>query len=521
MTRLPLRLRPVVGEPGHGALLRLAGRNGESRAGWFATSLGLDYREVLTGRHVEAIATRAGLNPGELARFSPDIDAPTRTVLLNGQEVALGDWSASSRRACVACCAADEEEARATGRALDWAVAHRAFLDVRSIERCPIHRLPLHNCCLGCGTELLWSRAPLGACPHGCRLSSFNARGDLDVSLERYLAARIGFGPTIAMLLLDGLPYRRVAQLLERVGRVELLGWTRRLARQTPEADAAARRLGFEMVSDWPASLLRALDGILLAASEPVGVEEGIIARYGWVYPDWLAVENDEVTALIAPIVRGHAVLNGIVARDEPMLGHRPPPTISLTAAARLSGLSRERTRALLEGAGAIPDGSKRGVAFALEPAAVAAATTAQKTMGLTRESAAVLLGTSRSRVADLLRAGLLDREGKHVAATSIETLLRLLHSKSRSQPAPPSAVPLPRACRGWGVPLAEACEAIVVGRLAVWASPASGGLSMLLVRPEDLGARRRQLSLAVAARRIGIHTECMGQLVRAGAVAI
>lgn len=156
--------------------------------------------------------------------------------------------------------------------------------------------------------------------------------------------------------------------------------------------------------------------------------------------------------------MRGHAVLNGVVARDEPMLGHRPPPTISLTAAARLGGMGFERTRALLEGAGAIPDGSRRGVAFALEQAAVAAATTERRMSGLTRDAAAAMLGTSRSRVADLLGAGLLDREGRHVTATSTEALLRLLRSRCASEPAPRSAMALPDACCGRGVPLAEAC---------------------------------------------------------------
>ncbi len=49
MRRLPLRLRSVVGEPGHGAFLRLSGRHGEVRASWFATSLGLNHRRVLAG----------------------------------------------------------------------------------------------------------------------------------------------------------------------------------------------------------------------------------------------------------------------------------------------------------------------------------------------------------------------------------------------------------------------------------------------------------------------------------------
>lgn len=514
MRSLPLRLRPIFGEPAHGALLRLAGRHGEVRATWFATSLGLDHREVLAGRHVLAIAVRAGLDEKPLTRFSPKIHPASRTVLLAGQEIALGDWSVSSRRACPACCAADEADASSTGRDPDWVVAHRAFMDVRSIGRCPVHRLPLSDACTGCGAALRWSRAPLGACPGGCRLAWFGAHGDLDVGLDAYFAARIGFGTAPAVPVLDALPFRRAVQLCERVGRLEVLGWARRLPRQTPEADATCRRRGFAMMADWPASIHRALDDIL-ATAIAAGTEDGIIARYGWVYPDWLAVEDDEAAAVVAPLVRDHAVLNAVVARDEPMLGHLPPPTMTLMAAVRLGGMGFERTRALLDGAGAIPSGSRRGVAFALHPATATAVIRVARGTLLTREEAASRLGTSRTRVADLLQKGLLDREGRQVTASSVEALLRLLRSRCAPGPAPRLAVPLIRGCRGRGVSLTEACAQVVAGGLTVWGSRANADLSTLLVRPADLGAPRRELSLVAGARRVGVHPECMGQLVR------
>ena len=107
-----------------------------------------------------------------------------------------------------ACCAGDEAEASATGRDPDWVVAHRAFLDVRSIGRCPIHRLPLSDACGGCGAKLRWSRAPLGACPGGCRLAWFGANGDLDVGLDTYLAARVGFGAVPAVRIASSIASR-------------------------------------------------------------------------------------------------------------------------------------------------------------------------------------------------------------------------------------------------------------------------------------------------------------------------
>lgn len=520
MSRLPLRIRPVAAEPGHGALLRLAGRHGATLLPRFAKSVGLDWRGVLAGHHVAALATLAGLDAESLRAHSPVIDSSLRTVCLNGETIRLGDWSVTKRRACLACVAEDAAIATSFGVPRDWMVAHRSFMDVRSIGRCPIHRTPLQDDCPKCGSALTWSRAPLARCPKGCDLSDAGGRGDLDVRLDAYFAGRLGTGARIDVGLLDDLPFRRAVQLVERIGRISLGGWIPRLSKRGEGEDDACRRAGFDMITEWPVSLFRALDGVL-ASSCAAGAGDGLIARYGWLHPDWLSVEDDEVSALARPLVREHAVRNGIVARDEPILSHDAPPTVSLSQARTASGMGFERTRRMLDEAGVVPSGSRRGVPFAMDPEAVASALSVGIEETVTRAAAGKMLGVGRSRIADLLDAGLLDRHDRRVTSRSVEALIRLVTEATSRSPAPDDAVSLVNACRGCGIPLAHAFSRIISGTLAAWAGRSRTGELDLRVLPRQLAPPRRALRRDRAAARVGIHPQCLGQLVRAGAIEV
>lgn len=520
MRRLHLRLRPVAHEPAHGAILRHAGRHGARSVSRFASSVGLRWREVMAGRQVFAVAAGAGLDADVLAGWSPTIDAASRTVSLRGEIVSLGDWSVASRRACPCCVAEDAAAAAETGREADWVVAHRAFLDVGSIGRCPRHRVPLVDCCPGCGAALVWWRAPLRLCPSGCDLGRFAQVGGLDVGLDAYLAGRLGIGPAVPTPVLDDLPFRRAVQFCERVGRVAAEGWLPRLGRRSSAADDACRRMGFEMAADWPGSLFKALDWVL-AASSAAGVRDGLIARYGWIHPDWLSVEHDEVADLLRPLVRSHAVAHGVIARDEPILSHPAPPTVCLIHAAAAAGMGFDRSRRLLREGGVVPEGSRRGVAFAMDPAAVAAAlgvVTAAVTT--TRADAGQALGVGRSRVGDLLDAGLLDRVGGRVTIATVRRLGAALAAAVSAGEPPPGTIRLLDACRGRGVPIAEAMSRVVSGTLSVWSPGPDTRAASLLVLPRDLGPRRRAVSRVDAARRLGVHPQCLGEIVAAGAIA-
>ena len=175
----------------------------------------------------------------------------------------------------------------------------------------------------------------------------------------------------------------------------------------------------------------------------------------------------------------------------------------------------------VLDEAGVVPSGSRRGVPFAMDPEAVASALSVGIEETVTRAAAGKMLGVGRSRIADLLDAGLLDRHDRRVTSRSVEALIRLVTEATSRSPAPDDAVSLVNACRGCGIPLAHAFSRIISGTLAAWAGRSRTGELDLRVLPRQLAPPRRALRRDRAAARVGIHPQCLGQLVRAGAIEV
>lgn len=482
----------------------------------FASRLGLSWRSVAVGHNVEAIATLSGLDPGALSRTSPITSAGDRTVVIAGEVVALGDWTMTVRRFCPACLAEDVAASIRDGRASETVAFHRLIWNVSSIERCPTHRLNLLSACPTCRSSLGWRHQTVLRCPKGCSLAIGGGRGDRDVRMDTYFAGRLGGGERIPHPHLDQLPYRRAVGLCERVGRLASVGWQERLSRQSSEADAVARRAGFDMMLRFPEAVLDALDEILLVGRSNA-TAAGIGALYGWVYPDWLASEEDEATALIAPIVRAHAVSKGVVARDEAILGHGAPPTVDLTTVVRSTDMGFARCRKILSDAGVIPAGSRQGVAFAMDPDRVASALrVASKSVG--RVTAAKMLGTTRHRVSDLVDEGVLRLRERGIDLTSVQEFREAIMAVCRADP-PPDARGLLESCRSSGLSVAVVCSAIVACRLDAWYADKGRpdfDLRCILVSPAGVKALRPQtsMSLSFAAQTLGVHRECVRQLV-------
>ena len=263
MKRLSLRVPHSPGEPAHGVLMRLAARHGQHDVGRFARSIDFSLREVLVGRDVERLAFRCGLDPAQLAMFSPLVDAGNRTVQIRGEVIALGDWSTTGRRVCPSCLSGDLASAAATGKEPGTVTYHRAIWDVRSIRHCPLHRRSIVDACPYCGVPISWGWGPVHLCRHGCDLAKNDGQGDASVAFDAYVAARLGFGSAPPQEVLDSLPYRRVVGFCERVGLVANAGWLKRLPRQSSEQDEASRRAGFRMLAHWPVSFFEALDRIV------------------------------------------------------------------------------------------------------------------------------------------------------------------------------------------------------------------------------------------------------------------
>lgn len=511
---LPLRLRQRPQEPAHGALLRVCARNGRTVVSSFASSLGLQLRDALAGRAATRIAELAGLPVAATAWWSPVITAPERIVAVAGEELSLGDWSVASRRHCAHCLADDVLEAERMGLPPDWIASHRSWWDVRSIAACPIHRVELVDACPGCSSPLGWRDARRLACPR-CRASLVADASPLDDPLGQYVAARLGVGEAERPPVLDPLPLRHAVRLCGRLGRAGMGGPSESSTAGVPAPAIGAE--GFRRALIGARGLDDVFDG--LVARRGHDAPEGLGGAYGWLHGEWLGTD-DPTAGPYRKALRSHAVAHGVIAQDEDRLGVSPPPTINLTDAAAVAGVAVERMRRILDDAGAIPTGSRRGVPFALDPAVVGLVA---KPRGAVRRAARETLGVGRTALMGLARAGRVALADEEVFRASAERLLADVERQLCAGSAPAGAVPLATAAVAASVTIVRVVEKLLQGCIPAWRGEEGVGLAGLLVRTIDLCPLRSRpdgYTGVTAARALGLHQQCVRALVRDGTLA-
>lgn len=515
---LPLQLRPRNGEPGHGLLLRLGARSGRLDAYRFASFLGLDLRQILSGHDAERACDLSGVPRDEVLRWSPIIDARARAVRLCGQELADRDWSTRTRRYCPACIADDVALARTLELNPTWLIFHRSIWDVTAIQSCPVHGCRIADNCWKCGNLQGWRSTNMWRCSN-CGADVTAAPLDPhDDPVGAYVVSRFD-AVARPNEVLDPLPLRAALRLCLRLGQAKTLGAVHTLPRQDRHMAMAARTIGFHIAQDLSSRLSGVLDHIL--SMRPADVRAGLLGGYGWIYSEWLA-SSDPTAAVVRPIVHRHAVLNGLMSPDEARLGNDAPTTISATGIARSLGLGFERTRDLLDRAGAIPPGSRRGVAFTIDPGVVANLR-ATVSSGVSVKAAARHLQTGAKQISDLADAQLIERrrDGSMCLASLVMFERRMVESFSHS-PLPQDAVRIGKAAGTNAVALREVCEAVLDGTMPAWGGNAPGFAGGAMVRPYDVRKLRRpqsDLSVERAAKLLGLHNDCVRALHRDGVI--
>lgn len=510
--RLPLRLRQRSHEPGHGVLLRLAARNGRSRVASFARSLGLDLRTVLAGAEVTRIAEVAGVSPSATLWCSPVVSARDRIVTLAGEELALGDWSIGQRRHCVECLRKDAAEASALGMQADWFASHRAWWDVRSVTCCPEHGVSLVNTCSTCGGVLGWRDSGRFACPR-CRAALGPAGEILDDPLGRYVAARLGFGASERPPILEELPLRQAIRLCGKLGRAGLGEQSKRTVAGVPERIAGAE--GFRRALMGRAGLDDVFEQLL--ARRASDAPDGLGGAYGWLHAEWLGTD-DPTAAPYRDALRWHAVANGVIAADEERLGRSPPPTITLTGAAAEAGVAIERMRRMLDVAGEIPSGSRRGVAFALDPEVVRLA---GRRHGAVRSAAREVLGIGRTSLQGLAEAGWIELDDEEALRASAARLLGEIWRQLCAGSPPEGTLTLGEATIANSVPMSRLVQSIVAGAIPAWQADGVG-LEGIVVRGADLHPLRVRpdgVTAVETAQALNVHPDCVRALVRDGSL--
>lgn len=507
----PLTLRERDFEPCHAAAARLAARWGASDSIVFARELGHPFPDLLRGTAVPEFATRAGLDRGSVLADTPVVAAASRTVVLRGQQLRLGDWSMRSRRRCPLCVDEDRSEAIRMGIPPEWWATNRFWWDVRSIDACPRHAVALTDRCAACGALQTWRRGLLA-----CRCGAEHVPGsavDADPSVSRYMLSRMGCAAPLRVPVLDRM------ELVDAVRTMEMLG-AARLDRQVvkprrAEADLPYDRAhGLSLAADWPVRFRSLLDG--LVAGRDAFAADGLLSTYGWLYSEVCVGDAPRVLAdLVAPVLREHAVANGVIARDEPRLGATVPETVTATDVARRIGRSYSVTRRLLEERRAIPAGSRRGVGFAIDPIVLDGLGRGD------RASPSKRLRVGRTQARTLLRDGGLACVLR-LEDPSADDLLAAIGARATVGSAH-GLVPLSAACRNMSVALTSACIGILDGRVRVkWCGTLDDGFGAVLVRQSDLAALRETdglLSVEDVARLGGIHHETARHLVRTGVI--
>lgn len=505
----PLTLRPRDREPAHAAAARLAQRWGAMDLYGFSRDIGYPLADLLKNVGLRAFSIRAGLDAERVVSDSPVVVAATRTVLLRGQVLRLGDWSMRTRRRCPLCLDEDRAAARGIGVPVEWWATSRVWWDIRSVDVCSRHGVRMTDRCDACGAIQTWRvnllRCQCGA-EHGTRAA---VQGDKAVSA--YILSSLSYGPDVSIPVLCSM------DLVDAIRTVELLGAARLGYRpvkpRRAEEDLQGDRLhGLSLAASWPSAFNELLD--LLVVARPAVRPSGLIATYGWLYSEICVGDAAVATAeLVAPVLRAHAVANGVMARDEERLGAPVPATITLTETAMRLGRSPATTRRLLGELDAVPEGSRRGVAFTIDPAIA----TSLCAPGM---PPARVLRIGRVQARSILQDPRITRALKG-SAPSAADLLDAVLSKGKTAPLD-GLTPLPIACRNMSVPLVVACEGVLDGKLMMFrCGTLSHGLHSAWVRQADLSSLRAEktwIGTEAVARLVGIHHDAALQLVRTGA---
>lgn len=497
--------------------MRLARRSGRLDAYRFASFLGMDARRLLNGHDVTVVAELAGLSAADVSSWSPIVDPTARLVKLRGVTLADRDWSTHSRRYCPQCLAVDVRTARAEAMESGWVVHHRAIWDVSAIQSCPDHLCPLTDVCWHCGQRQGWRSTDLCHC---CRCKADLTAGPIGHHLDPvggYIAGRMmGWGSDCSVL--DALPLNDALRLCMRLGQAMRIGSVYTLPRQDRPSVLSDRTAGYHIARDLTERFSAVLDNLI--SVRPVNAPAGLLGAYGWIYGEWLA-GTDPTAEIVRPIVYEHAVRNELMSRDEARLGNTAPPTMCIKQVASEWGLGYERTRALLNMAGAIPPGSRAGVAFTIDPLALKSVNL-RNTSCISVKAAAARLGTGAKQVRDMIAGGIIAQNSDgSVCITALTSFENAFASKVQPGVAPNDAAPIGKATVANAVPLQRVCKAILEGDVPVWRD-AGSQMFGAMVRGADVRNLRRpkaDYSVERASQMLELHPDCVRALHRDGII--
>jgi hypothetical protein len=447
---LPRWVYPEQYEPPHGCLLRLAECNGLPGTKEIRSITGLRIGRIRIGGDLDQLATVLNCDISVLTANST-IHKNNAQAVVGGHILRPGADLVPTgiRRICPAC--------------MTESAYHRVWWDWSFVSTCPTHGCTLVDHC-GCGSQLSWEDGS----PVKCRQCVDGDVRDLPLELahprttapDRWAIERFTCGGPLHVELLDDVPLGYAAELVKRVGVLDLFGYRPTYPHLVDEGQIRnVRARGFELVAsgEVAAALERAYDGYRNAG----GNSPKLRTMYGWFYPWFIFNGGPRLFYRMGEAIFRHASTKIQVTRRAFSSLARPGTgPLTLSEAATMAKVRTGTMRKLLLMEGLIRTEKRKGVP-ALVERAVAERIARDIAAALTLTGLGELLGLSRTALTKLVRSNVIPswiaggKSGQHSyffrTAEIAKWLADLLGAAPTLKKAPARAINLaktPRTCR-------------------------------------------------------------------------
>jgi hypothetical protein len=395
---LPRWIRPERFEPPHGCLLRLAECNGLPGTKEVRLITGLRVGNIRIGSDLDQLAAVLHCDVAAL-RANSTIHKKNAQAIVGGHILRPGAdlLPQGMRRVCPAC--------------MTESAHHRVWWDWSFVSTCPSHGCMLVDHC-SCGSKLSWKDGS----PVKCRECLNGDVRDLPLELaqprmtapDRWAIDRFTGDGTLRVELLDDVPLGYAAELVKRVGTLDLFGYRPaypQLVDPVEIRDVRAR--GFELVASGAVAdvLERAYDGFFLSTG---GSSPTLQRMYGWFYPWFMFNGGPQLFYRMGEVIFQNASTKIQVTRRafSSLLRSGTGP-VTLSEAASMAKVRTATMRKLLSMEGLIRTEKRKGVPV-LVGRAVAERMARDIADALSLTGLGERLGLSRTALTKLVRSNII-----------------------------------------------------------------------------------------------------------------
>lgn len=530
----PLPLTVLLGpcEPMLSVVSRLAGANGSPSMSEFLQDMGIEVRRALKNdlAVVQHVAELGDVDPKLLTRFTP-VMRDGGLATLNGESLRTADLVQDRIRYCTACI---REHAATAPSAPERSLALQAAWLVRHLRTCPAHDLPL----LEAGAGLTRADALDVNILLAPELQAImDERSDPPSRpaspVDRFVAKRIHPNLDGRSTWIDGLGMHKALMASMYLGAALTTGRDHLIESLGAEERHDAMEVGLGVLLRGADAVEAALNGLRSSPGKPQDTPRSRYAPfYGWMGDS--KHRDDPGMAPLMNVVREHVLANWPLPPGHLVLGFSLPERRlhSVRTASQEWDVHPKTLRKALAAEGLVATtSSETADADDVFPVSDAQVIIEDLVGGVSFRDAQAIIGMPRTQMEVLIRSGILrtSQVAKGMRPCFLRSELERFAARIETALTPydPSRPlePLSTAVKMAKTSVALAMHAILDGKLRVSRRPGEAGYSGLVVDRNELralahgSAPPRELSLAAAARRLGLPTSVVKRLVAEGVV--